>query len=117
MPQLMLRLLLHSEHLTEKLMHCSLNSLRKILPAVSVEYDDTNDLFDTDVSYVDFPDISMSTDEVAMSITGIRSDKKLRLYDVFVPLYKGKEIKEDEIIKDFGKGDCMQIFAQFEAFV
>ena len=44
-------------------------------------------------------------------------DKKLRLYDVFVPLYKGKKIKEDEIIKDFGKGDCMQIFAQFEAFV
>lgn len=83
----------------------------------AVEYDDTNDLFDPNVSYVDFPDISMTTDEVAMSITGIRSDKKLRLYDVFVPLYKGKEIKEDEIIKDFGKGDCMQIFAQFEAFV
>ena len=83
----------------------------------ALEGDDTNDLLNPAEAYAVIPENALTTDEVAMSITGVKTDKELKLWDIFVPTYKGKMIDEKEIIKEFGNGNCMQIFAQFECFL
>lgn len=63
----------------------------------------------------DMPEDSMTTDEVAQQITGVKMADGTKLSDVFVPSFKGKRIAEDEIISDLGRGSLMRVFAQFEA--
>ena len=61
-----------------------------------------------------FPQDAITTAKLAQNVTQVTAPKDITLTDIFKPVYRGKELKEDEIVKNFGRGSVMRVFTQFE---
>ena len=61
-----------------------------------------------------FPQDAITTAYLAQNITQITAPKGITLTDIFKPVYKGRELTEEEIVKNFGRGSVMRVFTQFE---
>lgn len=59
-------------------------------------------------------DRSLTTAEVAEAISGIAMPEGTNLWDIFRPKFGGREITEDEIAPDLGRGSVMRVLAQLE---
>ena len=57
---------------------------------------------------------SLTTAEIAEAISGIAMPDGTELWDIFKPKFCGREITEDEIVPDLGRGSVMRVLAQLE---
>lgn len=64
---------------------------------------------------LEIPESAISTAQAAQNISKINAPENVKLWDVFKPVYNGKNINPEEIVTDVGRGDLMRVFSQFEA--
>ena len=77
-----------------------------------------DDLVDTlPLEPVVFPPQAVDTDTAAQQMTGITMPEGLRLWDVYPPQFQGKKLAADSVLPEIQRGETMQVFAQFEAFL
>ena len=66
------------------------------------------------------PSDAVTTDQTAMTISGVQVSPDIRLQDIFPPMYQGKKLTPEEMTEKFTyysatyQGDIMRILAQFE---
>ena len=72
-----------------------------------------SEISDEDIK-LKFPHNAITTAQLAQNITQITAPKGITLTDIFRPVYKGRELKEEEIVNNLGRGSVMRVFTQFE---
>jgi len=63
---------------------------------------------------VELPENAITTDLLSEQLSGAKMPEGTALKDIFVPAVNGIAVDESEIIRDLGRGDVMQVFAQME---
>ena len=72
-----------------------------------------SELSDEDIK-LKIPHDAITTAYLAQNITQITAPKGITLTDIFKPVYKGRELTEEEIVNNLGRGSVMRVFTQFE---
>lgn len=88
----------------------------KAVPA-KTDSDDINsdEYLDHGKKYITFPENAVDTIATAEIITGKKVDRTKNLWDVFRPEFKGEKIAPEQVVDNLGRGNVMQVLAQFEA--
>ena len=85
-----------------------------ITPAIIENVEDEELLKLSENWHVQIPEGSLDTDRLAENLTGKKMPAGTSLPDIFPPTQNGKELSEDDVVSEIGRGKVMRILAQME---